>query len=55
MIPGDRSNQCPQGFTLVSAGPYCAGKATLFPIYCESVNFLLFNKQFNFTKCLIKT
>ncbi|KAJ0032742.1 hypothetical protein NQD34_002823 [Periophthalmus magnuspinnatus] len=21
---GDRSNQCPQGFTLVSAGPYCA-------------------------------
>ncbi|KAK2908097.1 hemicentin-1 isoform X2 [Channa argus] len=21
---GDRSNQCPQGFTLVSSGPYCA-------------------------------
>ncbi|XP_032380766.1 hemicentin-1 isoform X2 [Etheostoma spectabile] len=21
---GDRSNQCPQGFTLVAAGPYCA-------------------------------
>lgn len=25
MLPGDRSNQCPRGFTLVSAGPYCAG------------------------------
>lgn len=26
-VAGERSNQCPQGFTLVSAGPYCAGKA----------------------------
>lgn len=26
-VAGDRSNQCPQGFTLVSAGPYCAGKS----------------------------
>ncbi|XP_040895666.1 hemicentin-1 [Toxotes jaculatrix] len=24
IIKGDRSNQCPQGFTLVAAGPYCA-------------------------------
>lgn len=26
MVAGDRSNQCPQGFSLVPAGPYCAGK-----------------------------
>lgn len=27
VTPGDRSNQCPRGFTLVAAGPYCAGNA----------------------------
>lgn len=26
MFAGDRSNQCPRGFSLVPAGPYCAGK-----------------------------
>lgn len=24
-VAGDRSNQCPRGFSLVPAGPYCAG------------------------------
>lgn len=33
-VPGDRSNQCPHGFTLVSAGPYCAGEVYSTTCYC---------------------